>query len=544
MSTVVPEEEDVLHAAEGVLQGVEGAPVAAGGEEVQNGLAPPKHAHHEPAPGEPDAAADPPSSSSAGDAPAPSARAPSSANPRPSRHWQSAVKTVTRSLQRAGSNNFQETIAGAEALFHTRADTGGADDTVAVMQVDLNTTLRELQEIGQRARKETVDTIGESNHVTVMEISQTKCSTVRLQVQDVKDYLDAAFPQEPPARPSASEPSEFPLRWINLPGINYKTLNILRRKMMLDHESVTNCMKARSKPMIKAFRDHLFIVLHELQGVEDEQSLNAVMQQQVGLFYVSKFNVVITVQEDDNDHFDAIRETLRNEHSVIRKEPDLSMLLHLLIDALMDAVQPMLEGYGDSLDGLELIVTHNKPLHQHVVLAYELKRHVIDVRRYAWRMRTIINDLVQDPYDMLSERSKHLLESVVNQTNSVVEIASSYLLRAEGVDQFYESYKSHEMNDILYLLTIFTAVMIPFQTLTGVYGMNFHHMPELEVSFSYYIFWGVLIVYWVLVGFYISRTGLLRKGKTTANRAAGGERPPTSHSMRTDPRRASEHYEH
>jgi len=43
------------------------------------------------------------------------------------------------------------------------------------------------------------------------------------------------------------------------------------------------------------------------------------------------------------------------------------------------------------------------------------------------------------------------------------------------------------------------------QFLTGVYGMNFEHMPELGWEYSYYTFWGVSVFLFITVYLYFKR---------------------------------------
>ena len=50
------------------------------------------------------------------------------------------------------------------------------------------------------------------------------------------------------------------------------------------------------------------------------------------------------------------------------------------------------------------------------------------------------------------------------------------------------------MNDIMKVLTIFAAIFIPLTFIAGIYGTNFEYLPELKYRYSYFIFWGVLIV--------------------------------------------------
>ncbi len=48
-------------------------------------------------------------------------------------------------------------------------------------------------------------------------------------------------------------------------------------------------------------------------------------------------------------------------------------------------------------------------------------------------------------------------------------------------------------NETMKVLTMMASVFIPLTFIVGVYGMNFHHMPELEWRWSYPILWIVMI---------------------------------------------------
>jgi magnesium transporter len=50
---------------------------------------------------------------------------------------------------------------------------------------------------------------------------------------------------------------------------------------------------------------------------------------------------------------------------------------------------------------------------------------------------------------------------------------------------------SNRMNEIMKVLTMFSALFIPLSFLAAVYGMNFDILPELHWTQGYYYFWGI-----------------------------------------------------
>ena len=74
-------------------------------------------------------------------------------------------------------------------------------------------------------------------------------------------------------------------------------------------------------------------------------------------------------------------------------------------------------------------------------------------------------------------------------------------------------------------LTIFTAVLMPLTVITGIYGMNFEHMPELKSRWGYpavLVFMalvaGVALLLFRRRGWLGSDDGLLVQGKPRRKR--------------------------
>ena len=44
---------------------------------------------------------------------------------------------------------------------------------------------------------------------------------------------------------------------------------------------------------------------------------------------------------------------------------------------------------------------------------------------------------------------------------------------------------SNKINDVMRVLTVFAVLMMPLTVVTGIYGMNFKFMPELEWRLGY-----------------------------------------------------------
>jgi magnesium transporter len=84
----------------------------------------------------------------------------------------------------------------------------------------------------------------------------------------------------------------------------------------------------------------------------------------------------------------------------------------------------------------------------------------------------------------------------------VVNLTQSYQEILAGILSIHLSLASNKMNDVMKVLTIFTAVILPMTLITGIYGMNFENMPELHTHYGYFVVLGILVIIGIAMTLY------------------------------------------
>jgi len=140
-----------------------------------------------------------------------------------------------------------------------------------------------------------------------------------------------------------------------------------------------------------------------------------------------------------------------------------------------------------------------------VLLAHKLKTKVTQIRRYAWDANGLLNELKQDMNGCLDDAAKESFEGLIESTVQMEKEAEAYMQYCVSIDQFFQSFQQSWMNSSLYVLSSATICFLPFQCLTGLWGMNFtgedgKAMPELSFTYGYTMFW-CLAGTFLLLGF-------------------------------------------
>ena len=69
----------------------------------------------------------------------------------------------------------------------------------------------------------------------------------------------------------------------------------------------------------------------------------------------------------------------------------------------------------------------------------------------------------------------------------------------------YMSYSAQKTNEVMKVLTLFSAYFLPLTFIVGIYGMNFDNMPELRYRYGYPVIMGLMLLIFLLIFFWFKR---------------------------------------
>jgi magnesium transporter len=297
------------------------------------------------------------------------------------------------------------------------------------------------------------------------------------EVQDLEEFI------------RTHRPEWSTVRWINIDGLaDLGVVRAIAEKYHLHPLAIEDVLHVPQRPRAQSYEEtsgyqaRLFVIVRMLELKEGQ-----LLAEQVSMFIGHK--TVITFQETPGDVWDPIRQRLRQAGSRVRTS-DASFLAYSLIDAVVDQAFPILEHFGDRLETLEDNILEH-PTSQVFQEIHRLKRELLLLRRAMWPMREVVQRLAREPHECFSEVTQTYIRDVYDHAVQIIDILETYREMATGLTETYMTAMSNRMNEIMKVLTIIGTIFIPLTFLAGVYGMNFHHFPELEWKWSYPAFWGI-----------------------------------------------------
>jgi magnesium transporter len=270
------------------------------------------------------------------------------------------------------------------------------------------------------------------------------------------------------------------VRWINVEGLNLGTITHMARAYELHPLAAEDVLNVPQRPKFEEFGETGFLLCRMLR-IEEGQ----LVDEQVSLFV--REGLVITFEQGPSNVWTRLRSRLEQNGSLLRQR-GAGYLAYALVDAIVDHCFPVLEHYGDRLADLEGELM-GKPDPGLANRIHAIKRDLSILRRVLWPMRDMVVAVGEEEPGWLGEQTVTYLRDVHDHVLRVIDLLETFREMANGLNDLYMTQQSHKMNEVMKLLTIMASLFIPITFVAGVWGMNFHHMPELDWKYGYALAW-------------------------------------------------------
>eukprot|EP01114_Cavostelium_apophysatum_P015809 TRINITY_DN438_c0_g1_i3.p1 TRINITY_DN438_c0_g1~~TRINITY_DN438_c0_g1_i3.p1 ORF type:complete len:400 (-),score=101.23 TRINITY_DN438_c0_g1_i3:410-1531(-) len=264
-----------------------------------------------------------------------------------------------------------------------------------------------------------------------------------------------------------------------------KYMKDLSHEFGLSNELVKNCLSPSHLPKVEMSGSKLFIITRYADEAADkrEDSIGAITNK-IALFIDEKN--IISVHRAEIPFIAEVSAHWSEEYGNFTKDH----LLNVLLDRIILTYDKELSFAADELDLFELKLFSKQ---ENVIEdLYHLKRRASVFKRMLKLTRHIITEYNKRQE---SEYTKGLLEMV----DAVLFNADEVHENAVNVMNLYVTIASHKTNELMTVLTVFSAHFIPLTFIAGVYGMNFVFMPELQWKPAYPVVMGSMLLIAILI---------------------------------------------
>jgi len=195
----------------------------------------------------------------------------------------------------------------------------------------------------------------------------------------------------------------------------------------------------------------------------------------------------------DRGWWEQLRETLSQEQHQRMREYRADFLLYEILDRAVDQLRPIAQAYARRLGYM-----HRRPPWQFPQAWLdeldEVQLELRDLARSIRPMRQVLRHFISDAR-FTTGVPRLYLEDVEDGIDQMLEDILQLQEMGKTLEEAHEAHRDKRMNATLYVLSVISAIFLPAQFVTGLYGMNFVDadghptIPELLWPHGYAYFW-------------------------------------------------------
>lgn len=239
-------------------------------------------------------------------------------------------------------------------------------------------------------------------------------------------------------------------------------------------------------PKVEEFREYLFVITNPLQpdflAHGERAALSLHRQTYTQLSAVMSGRVLITHHDEALPSVASTRQYVGRHLDAGERGPDY--LFHLVLDAQVDEYAPIVDTIAASLDALENHM-FRRPPDGLLSKLIRLKRRIVVLRKTLILEREVLMRLTRDEFELIGEREMVFYRNVYDHLVRYTELVEGAREMISDLLQSYLASMSNRMNAIMKVLAMISTVILPMSLIAGIYGMNFHYMPELQWRLGY-----------------------------------------------------------
>jgi magnesium transporter len=282
----------------------------------------------------------------------------------------------------------------------------------------------------------------------------------------------------PEFRPEMLTEVEGALHWIDLEDPTVQEATILEDPFHFHPLAIEDCLSEVHHPKVDDYEDYLFIIVH---GIRFDAPTDQFITRELDIFLGR--NYLITHHRGPMRSTTAARDLCsKNLQAAMPKGVDF--LIHQILDQMFEHYFPSLDAIEDKIQLVQVEVFET-PSRETLDRIFALKRDAMQLRRICTPQREIVHRLSRGEFRVISPKAAIYFRDIYDNLYRIVDASFSYQDLIQGTLDAYLTAISNRLNETMKRLTVIGAVLATLTVITGVYGMNFQHMPELKWRYGY-----------------------------------------------------------
>ena len=262
--------------------------------------------------------------------------------------------------------------------------------------------------------------------------------------------------------------------WIGLHEPTEDEFDAVRREFGLHELAVEDAIKAHQRPKLEVYGDSLFVVLKTARYAEDSVEFGEIL-----VFVGDGF--VISVRHGDFPLHE-VRVNLEKRADLLAHGPVAA--LYGIVDRVVDAYLPVIEELDSDIRQVEIQV-FSPERENPAPRIYRLNRAVLELYQAVFPLDPVVDNLGGGVHELVPEGIRPYFRDVHDHVLRVAARIHEFRDLLANVLTANMTQAGFRQNEDVRKISAWAAIIAVPTLITGIYGMNFEHMPELTWRLGY-----------------------------------------------------------
>jgi magnesium transporter len=293
-------------------------------------------------------------------------------------------------------------------------------------------------------------------------------------------FRQGALSEEPVPFEQISELLKDPenLVWVDVVAPSTQEMAALEEEFSLHPLAVEDAVSAHQRPSVERYESSVFAVVYGASVVHERVVLH-----ELGVFVAPNF--LVTVRHEPEYDIARFRIRLQRDVEEMRTGGG-AFAAYALLDEVVDGYFGVTRHLQDRIEAMEeTLVWGELGDREDLSAAYRVRRDVIYFRRVVGPMREVLNAIVRRDEGLFDHHLDEYFRDLYDHVIRVYEELDTDRDLIGAAMENHLSVVSNRLNRVVLRVSAWAAIIAVPTFIASLYGMNFHHIPELSWRFGY-----------------------------------------------------------
>jgi magnesium transporter len=268
--------------------------------------------------------------------------------------------------------------------------------------------------------------------------------------------------------------------WLDLQDPSEEEVELVGEVFGFHPLAIEDSLHFGQRPKLEEYDDFVFLVVYG--WAPDEDGLV-----EVHCYYSERF--LITIRRDEAPALDEVRSECTR---ALGKSDEAILVLHKVVDGLVDSFAPPLDRFNDRLEVIEDEMLA-EPTDRHLEEILRMRRRLTTLRRAIAPQRDLFGRLLGGVGELprMTPEAERYFRDVYDHLFRLGEMIDAYRELMTGAIDVYLSTSSNRLGSVTKQLTVIATIFLPLTFVTGFFGQNFDWMVEHVGSWQSFLVFGI-----------------------------------------------------